>query len=40
MADKNYIYAVKIANSETESEYSEPAYIAGTDFGGIMGGVF
>jgi hypothetical protein len=39
-ADKNYIYAVKIANSETESDYSEPAYIAGTDFGGIMGGVF
>jgi hypothetical protein len=28
-ADKNYIYAVKIANSETESDYSEPAYIAG-----------
>jgi hypothetical protein len=37
-ADKNYIYAVKIANSETESDYSEPAYIAGTDFGGIAGG--
>jgi hypothetical protein len=38
-ADKNYIYAVKIANSETESDYSEPAYIAGTDFGGVMGGL-
>lgn len=35
---KNYMYAVKIANTVTESDYSEPAYVAGADFGGIAGG--
>ena len=36
-ADKNYIYSVKINNGETESDYSEPSYLAGEFYGASVG---